>query len=172
MDIRFRHADREHAIRLVPEDGGFAATVDGEAHRVAWVASGRRTAAAGGTTVEEHALEIDGRVVRAVVARGRDRVQVALAGRVYTFETGEETRQATAGAGSGTVVAPMPGKVLAVLVAPGERVAIGQPLIVLEAMKMESTLTADVAGSVRTVAAVAGATVAGGDVLVEIEADA
>ena len=109
--------------------------------------------------------------MRTVVARSRDRVLVALAGRVYIFETGEEARQAAAGMGSGTVVAPMPGKVLAVLVAPGERVAIGQPLVVLEAMKMESTLTADVAGSVRTVGAVAGATVAGGDVLVEITPD-
>src|SRR5439155_14347419 len=127
VDIRLRSAAREHAIRLVPEDGGFAATVDGEAHRVAWVASGRRTAAPGGTTVEEHAFEVGGRVVRAVVARARDRVLVALAGRVYVFESGEEARQAAAGVGSGTVVAPMPGKVLAVLVAPGERVAIGQP---------------------------------------------
>jgi len=171
VDIRLRYAGREKAIRLVPEDGGFVATVDGRVHRVAWVASGRRTAAPGGTTVEEHALEVDGRAVRTVVARSRDRVLVALAGRVYLFETGEEARQAAAGMGTGTVVAPMPGKVLAVLVAPGERVAIGQPLVVLEAMKMESTLTADVAGSVRTVGAVAGATVAGGDVLVEITPD-
>ena len=89
MDIRLRSAAREHAIRLVPEDGGFAATVDGRVHRVAWVASGRRTAAPGGTTVEEHVLEVDGRAVRTVVARSRDRVLVALAGRVYIFETGE-----------------------------------------------------------------------------------
>src|SRR5207249_702232 len=80
---------------------------------------------------EGHVLEVDGRAVRTVVARSRDRVLVALAGRVYIFETGEEARQAAAGMGTGTVVAPMPGKVLAVLVAPGERVAIGQPLVVL-----------------------------------------
>src|SRR5207247_10454841 len=99
------------------------------------------------------------------------RVLVGRAGRGYVFESGGEARQAAAGVGSGAVVGPMPGKVLAVLVAPGERVAIGQPVVVLEAMKMESTLTADVAGSVRMVAAVAGATVAGGDVLVEITPD-
>ena len=63
----------------------------------------------------------------------------------------------------------MPGKVLAVLVTPGDQVAVGQPLVVLEAMKMESTLTADVAGTVRTVATVPGATVGGGDLLVEID---
>src|SRR5205823_2101407 len=51
VDIRLRYAGREQAIRLVPEDGGFVATVDGRVHRVAWVASGGRTAALGGTTV-------------------------------------------------------------------------------------------------------------------------
>ena len=99
MDIRFRSAGREHAIRLVPEDGGFVATVDGEVHRIAWVASGRRAAPSGGTTVEEHAFEVDGRGVRAVVARGRDHVLVSLAGRVYSFETGDEARQTATGAG-------------------------------------------------------------------------
>jgi len=167
MDIRLRHAGAEHAVRLVPEGSGFTATVDGETHHIAWVASERATAT-GGATVDEHAIELDGRIVRAVVARTRDRLLVALGGRVYTFETGEETRQAAGGAGSGTVVAPMPGKVLAVLVTQGDQVAVGQPLVVLEAMKMESTLTADVAGTVRTVATVPGATVGGGDVLVEI----
>ena len=98
MDIRLRHAGAEHAVRLVPEGSGFTATVDGETHRIAWVASERGTAT-GGATVDEHAIELDGRIVRAVVARTRDRLLVALGGRVYTFETGEETRQAAGGAG-------------------------------------------------------------------------
>jgi len=55
-----------------------------------------------------------------------------------------------------------------VLVAEGDVVEVGQALVVLEAMKMESTLAAEVAGRVTSVRAVAGATVAGGDVLVEI----
>src|SRR5439155_291920 len=76
VDIRLRYAGREQAIRLVPEDGGFVATVDGRVHRVAWVASGGRTAAPGGTTVEEHALEVDGRVVRTIVAGGDMLVEI------------------------------------------------------------------------------------------------
>jgi biotin carboxyl carrier protein len=63
----------------------------------------------------------------------------------------------------------MPGTVIAVLVAVGDAVEAGQPVVVLEAMKMESTLVAEVAGRVGAVAALAGALVAGGDVLVEIE---
>lgn len=48
----------------------------------------------------------------------------------------------TAGPGSGDVQAPMPGKVLQVLVAQGDDVEEGTPLLVLEAMKMEHTLRA------------------------------
>ena len=66
----------------------------------------------------------------------------------------------------------MPGKVVAVLVAEGDVVEVGQALVVLEAMKMESTLAAEVAGRVRAVRAVAGALVTAGDLLVEIEPSA
>src|SRR6266576_3558950 len=147
------------------EARGCAATVDGAAHRVARLAVGPRTTAAGGATVEELALEVDGRPHRALVARTRDRVLVAVAGRVWTFESGEEARGAHGAAGSGAVSAPMPGKVVSVLVAEGQVVEVGQALVVLEAMKMESTLAAEVAGRVTAVRATAGASVAAGDLL-------
>ena len=170
MQTRLRLGARTLDVTLVPDGDGFAATVESDAHRVVALATGPRSAV-GPATVEELALEIDGRPCRAIVARLRDRVLVSIAGRVHAFELGDEARGAADAAGSGTVTAPMPGKVVSVLVAPGDTVTVGQPLVVLEAMKMESTLTADVAGSVRTVGAVAGATVAGGDVLVEITPD-
>src|SRR5207249_2213963 len=78
-------------------------------------------------------------------------VLVAVAGRVWTFEIGEEARGAHGAAGSGAVTAPMPGKVVSVLIAEGDVVEVGQPLVVLEAMKMESTLAAEVAGRVTAV---------------------
>ena len=53
--------------------------------------------------------------------------------------------------GRGTIVAVMPGKVIRVLVKPGQRVEIGEPVCVLEAMKMENELRAPEAGTVRTV---------------------
>ena len=170
METRLRLGTRTLAVGLVPEGDGWAATVDGAAHRVTRLTPGPRTTAAGGAAVEELALEVDGRPHRALVARSRDRVLVAIAGRVWAFESGEEARGAHGAAGSGEVTAPMPGKVIAVLVAEGDQVEAGQPLVVLEAMKMESTLVAEVAGRVRSVRAVAGATVAAGDLLVEIAA--
>jgi biotin carboxyl carrier protein len=65
--------------------------------------------------------------------------------------------------------APMPGRVSAVKVEPGERVAKGQELVVVEAMKMENALRAPHAGVVRAVHARAGDMVAPGRALVEID---
>jgi len=98
-------------------------------------------------------------------------VIVALDGLVYTFETGEAARAAgRGGGGSGLVTAPMPGKVIAVLVAVGDVVEAGQPLVLVEAMKMETTLAAEIAGRVQKVGATPGQLVEAGQVLVEISA--
>jgi acetyl/propionyl-CoA carboxylase alpha subunit len=67
------------------------------------------------------------------------------------------------------VVAPMPGTVLRVLIATGDRVRARDPLVIVEAMKMEMPLTAPRAGRVRAVHAAEGDTVARGAVLVELE---
>ena len=70
---------------------------------------------------------------------------------------------------TGTLRAPMPGMVVRVLVREGDRVTARQPLVVLEAMKMEHVIEANAAGIVGKVACRAGQKVAEGDVLVEIE---
>jgi 3-methylcrotonyl-CoA carboxylase alpha subunit len=167
---RLRTATGEVHVTLSPEGEGFDATVEGATHRVVRIGAGARGVASGGVTVEELALEVDGRPCRALVARRRDRVLVALDGHVYEFETGEETRAAGAGAGrgSGAVTAPMPGKIIAVLVAVGDTVEAGQAVVVLEAMKMETTLTSEIAGRVTGVHVEAGGMVDGGALLLEI----
>jgi acetyl-CoA/propionyl-CoA carboxylase biotin carboxyl carrier protein len=60
-------------------------------------------------------------------------------------------RTGVAGTGTGPLTSPMPGTVLAVHVAPGESVAAGQPLVVVEAMKMEHVVAASAPGTVREV---------------------
>jgi 3-methylcrotonyl-CoA carboxylase alpha subunit len=74
-----------------------------------------------------------------------------------------------AAAGSGAILAPMPGKVIAVEVAAGQAVTKGQKLLTLEAMKMEHTLTAPFDGTVAELNAVAGQQVQVDALLVKIE---
>jgi 3-methylcrotonyl-CoA carboxylase alpha subunit len=71
-----------------------------------------------------------------------------------------------AGMASDRVTAPMPGKIAQLLVRPGDRVKKGQPLAVLEAMKMEHTLAAPADALVATVDAAAGDQVGEGAIIV------
>ena len=83
----------------------------------------------------------------------------------------DEAAQHEHAEGSGsTLVAPMPGTVLEVAVAPGDHVRARQRLVVLEAMKMENPIAAPFDATVTSVHVVAGDRVAGGAVLVELEA--
>lgn len=69
----------------------------------------------------------------------------------------------------GQVGAPMPGTVMEVRVKPGDKVALGDPLVVLSAMKMEMVVQAPVAGTVKRLEAAVGMKLAGDDLLLEIE---
>ena len=74
-----------------------------------------------------------------------------------SFEFALESRgSGAAAAGDGAILAPMPGKVIAVDVAAGDTVTAGQRLMVLEAMKMEHALTAPFDGTVTELAATEG----------------
>lgn len=72
-------------------------------------------------------------------------------------------------AGANKVAAPMPGTILGVNVQEGDTVKAGQPIFVLEAMKMESDITAPASGTVRGVAVSKGAHVEAGQILCSIE---
>jgi len=84
-------------------------------------------------------------------------------------ELDDATHPHEAGGDPDEIAAPMPGKVIRVLVAAGDEVEARAPLVVLEAMKMEMPLTAPRAGRIRTVNAAEGDTVARGQVLVELD---
>ena len=124
----------------------------------------------GQTVVAQVAYGPDGAVLAIDgIAPASDAVAVDAGETVYVLHHGRQTKVSSRdlaldeagdrGAG-GLVRAPMHGKVLAVLVAEGERVAHGQRLAIIEAMKMEHTLVSPVAGTVTKIAVVAGAQVA------------
>jgi 3-methylcrotonyl-CoA carboxylase alpha subunit len=115
-----------------------------------------------------HGLRIDlgGSLLPATVVGHSGAVEVRLAGQSWTIAT-MPPRKADAGAAHGHVMAPMPGRVLSVEVAPGQTVAEGDRLLVLEAMKMEHRLTARTAGTILAVHVATGDQVADGMMLVE-----
>jgi len=116
------------------------------------------------------------------VAPASDAVAVAAGEAVYVLRHGRQTKvslrdlaldEAGDAEHSGLVRAPMHGKVLALLVAPGERVARGQRLAIIEAMKMEHTLHAPLDGTVAEIAVAQDAQVAeGAKVMLIAPADA
>jgi biotin carboxyl carrier protein len=84
---------------------------------------------------------------------------------------GRRSRRAAEMAASGEqrIVAPMPGKVLRVLASPGDEVAARQPIVVVEAMKMENELAPPRGGRVRDVTVSAGESVEAGRLLAIVE---
>ena len=93
-------------------------------------------------------------------------VQIRPAG---SFGRQKKEGQGAHGAGPQRVTAPMPGKVVRVLVAPGDEVKARQGLVVVEAMKMENELRAARDGRVRDVAVKEGQSVDAGAVLLTVE---
>jgi biotin carboxyl carrier protein len=72
-------------------------------------------------------------------------------------------------AGRQQIVAPMPGKIVRILVSPGDPVELGQGLIVVEAMKMQNEIRSPKSGAVEKIVAKEGDTVNAGDVLLWVD---
>jgi biotin carboxyl carrier protein len=116
-------------------------------------------------------LVVAGRQFRCVL----DGDAVVIAGGRHEFGVADpRSLKGRKGAGAGvdgprSVKAPMPGRVVRVLVGVGDEVAAQQGVVVIEAMKMQNELKSPKAGRVARVAAVVGDTVGSGDVLVVVE---
>jgi len=125
----------------------------------------------------EYLLLHGGRVYecRVGAARSRGPLGVSVGGRDYAVAVTDPKHlrgaagAAGADAGRAQVTAPMPGKVVRVLVGQGQQVEAGQGLVVVEAMKMQNELKSPKAGAVLELRAAAGSTVNAGDVLVVVE---
>jgi biotin carboxyl carrier protein len=100
------------------------------------------------------------------------RVHVACDAAVHVFEEPSPFPQPDASAAARVARAPVAGVVAHVAVEVGQRVAAGQPLVCVEAMKMEMWLNAAADGVVSAVRVATRDTVASGAVLVELEIDA
>jgi biotin carboxyl carrier protein len=173
----------------------FVVTVEGIDHTVIVERSAEATIASTGLVarIGERVFEVaDGPegtlLVRAAGASAQVRVHLDglarpesahAAGRTFALRTRsareaavEAARAAGAAAiGDGVIRAPMPGRVVRVLVAIGDEVAADAPLFIVEAMKMENEVRAPAAGRVTRVGVAAGDTVESGQVLGELSAE-
>ena len=114
-------------------------------------------------------IGINGLRSRVFGLRARDRISIASGPANFEFTEIEEGRaRGTGGLIAPEIAAPMPGKVLRILVSEGDQVQTGDGLIVLEAMKMETTLAAESAAIVKRVRVEEGQTVDHGAVLIEL----
>jgi acetyl/propionyl-CoA carboxylase alpha subunit len=115
-------------------------------------------------------LDIRGRRVRVAAARRRSSI-IVCAGPLTAEFAAVEGRAGARGSGLAApeIDAPMPGKVLKILVSEGQSVAHGEALIVLEAMKMETTLFAESPAVVARICVAAGQMVDHGTRLIELK---
>jgi len=160
-------------VSAVYRDGGRAVRVDVERRdgvRLE-ISAGESRFSVGARQVDAATLllEVDGATHTAYVVRRGDTVQVFLDGEVYLFTSAaEDDDSAAAGVQSPRITAPMPGKVLRVLVAEGQSVARGDGLVILEAMKMENRIVAEGEATIVRVAVSEGQSVESGALLLEL----
>jgi len=117
--------------------------------------------------LREVTAEVDGR--RYAVKLWVPETGAASAGGGRAGARPTKPRTAMTGTGSGTVVVPMQGTIVKVLLAVGDAVDVGQTVCVLEAMKMENAINAEKAGTVKEIRVSAGDSVGPGDVIAVIE---
>ncbi len=173
---------RERAVEITGRDGRYRAVVDGRV----WIVDGVRAGGAWSLLLRDDEAGDEGAGDKTASAVSRSR-QVTLAPaasgemavsvdghpvsvRVTSWASGRRRDRSTAGAATGPqqVAAPMPGRIVKVLVKAGDVVTAGQPLVVVEAMKMENELRAARAGTVSEVRVVEGAPVEAGALLMVI----
>jgi geranyl-CoA carboxylase alpha subunit len=161
MRIDLGHGAQEVDI-VRGRDGGYVAVVDSSELRFEIDELGRDTIR----------FRTDGMMESVRFLRDGDRLYVLHRGTTIAVRdlTLAAPVSAAAAGGDGKVRAAMNGRVVAVLVKAGEQVAAGQPVMTLEAMKMEHVHTAGVAGTVSAIDVVEGEQITTGKIVVEIAA--
>lgn len=155
-----------HEVEVERSSGGFEVTVDGRSHVVDLICLD-------GAVASLRFVE-DGRSFQVAYQQGSDhRWRVGVREREFDFsvltpvEAIDDVTESK-GRGASRIEAPIPGKVVAIAVGPGDEVTPGQSLVVLEAMKMEHAVVTPISGTVLRVAVSPGQQVQRGEILAEV----
>ena len=186
FDIELGGRPRSVSVEKAGREGRYRVIVDGQARDVDARRAGPNTLL---VSVAAHPPKVPGLSadksrqeeglartyeVGVTPSRNAGDVLVTLGGRtavvtVNGHRRGRASDTARHAPGERAIVAPMPGRVVRILVAVGDEVAPGQGVVVVEAMKMENELRAPAAGRVKDVTVTPGTSVEAGRVLVVIE---
>ncbi|HEV7411069.1 MAG TPA: acetyl-CoA carboxylase biotin carboxylase subunit [Bradyrhizobium sp.] len=162
VPVRIELSGKIHEPEIVRErDGGYVASVSGNDVRFEIDELGR----------DSIRFRVNGLTESARFFRDGDRLHFLHHGSLNSVRdlTLAAPASAAAGGGDGKVRAAMNGRVVAVLVKQGERVEAGQPVMTLEAMKMEHVHTAPISGTISAIDVTEGEQVTTGKIVVEIE---
>ena len=157
---------REIPVEIQEREGGYLVTLDARSHEVdsRQVAPGLYSLIVGGKSYEVTVFSPEPEHYRVHLYDGQRSVELlSPIGLVMRSQGGG------GGASGLTVRAPMPGKVVRLLVSPGQKVVKGQGVVVVEAMKMQNELKAQADGVVKEVRASEGECVENGAELVVLE---
>lgn len=116
-------------------------------------------------------VEFQGQKYRVPAVKSQGRLWFHWQGETNVVDLNREARRTSReklGAQSGNITAPMPGKITRVTVNKGDAVKKGQPLVIMEAMKMEYTLEADRDGEITDVTVQPGRQVGLGELLIRV----
>ncbi|MBW1672231.1 MAG: hypothetical protein JRJ45_01055 [Deltaproteobacteria bacterium] len=154
VDVDISHSDSEHTVQAIIEgkeyDVHYQSVVNGCFH-----------------------LVMNGKSTEVFVATGDQGKHIFVNGRTFFVQDADQLIRRTRRRGPeetpGEVTPPMPSVVLRIMVKEGEHVKRGQGIVVVSAMKMQTTLVAPSDGTVKRIHTSIDAKVAPGDILVEIE---
>lgn len=167
MHVVIEHEGRLHTVEVTPgPQGTFVVVVDGQTTEVDVRRLGDGTFSLRLPDGSMHSIGVER------VAHGDERVVSVNGHRVVTTRNGRRSRRSDAQAGATgqqRISAPMPGKIVRVLTAVGENVDARQPLVVVEAMKMENELSVSRPGRVVDILIAEGQSVEAGRLLVVVE---
>lgn len=162
MAFRLTIDGREHVVGIVRRRPHLVVSIDGREHEVS---------AAGSVEEGRQAIEVAGVAVHFQRARLGDRQIVRLAGRDFEARIVDpRSAGAAGGAGQDMIRAPMPGAVVAVHKAAGERVARGETVVTIESMKLQTALPAPRDGLIAEILRLEGETFEKDEVIVRLEA--
>ncbi|TPV96265.1 MAG: HlyD family efflux transporter periplasmic adaptor subunit [Myxococcales bacterium FL481] len=165
-----RVGERQHRVAVEVDGDGAPPriTVDGVVHETVELPQNRQWLVRHEASGPQHRIGFDAapvsrRPVEAWLRGGTVAVEVKTA-----VQAELERAFAPAAGGDGNVTAPMPGQVVKVLAAVGDSIEADQPLLIVEAMKMENELRAPVAGTLTSIAVEEGQSIESGLVLATI----